>query len=171
MSETASHIAFVSVGSNLGDRLENCRRGIEAVRKSDGIEGVKHSPFYQTEPVDFKDQGWFINCAIMLRTGLEPSTLLSRLRWIEKELGRTEGGLRFGPRIIDLDILLFSDRVIRTVELTVPHPRMHKRRFVLKPICDIDPYVVHPVLKCTVMELLARLDVKDQRIIPYPCDS
>jgi len=161
---------YVSVGSNLGDRLKNCRDGIAALTAAGDVELEKQSPFYQTEPVDFKDQDWFVNCAVRISTGIDPLKLLKRLKRIETDAGGREKTIRFGPRILDLDIIFYDDRVIHSPELTIPHPRMHKRHFVLKPICDIDPDIVHPVLKESLFELLTRLDTKNQRIKPYPCD-
>lgn len=152
MMET--HIAFISVGSNIGDRKANCHRGIEAVTASGSLVLTGRSRFYETEPVDYVDQNWFVNAAIRIETTLTPIELLERLKDIEKSAGRTESGLRFGPRVLDLDILLFGDRVMDTDRLVIPHPRMHERRFVLKPVCDIDPLVVHPVLKRSVRAIL-----------------
>jgi 2-amino-4-hydroxy-6-hydroxymethyldihydropteridine diphosphokinase len=172
MSETkkATNGIYVSVGSNLGDRLKNCRDGIAALTAAGDIALEKQSPFYQTEPVDFRDQDWFVNCAVRISTGIGPLKLLSRLNQIETDAGRREKTIRFGPRILDLDIIFYNGRVIHSPELTIPHPRMHKRHFVLKPICDIDPDVVHPVLKERLFELLIRLDTKNQRLKRYPCD-
>lgn len=161
---------YVSVGSNLGDRLKNCRDGIAALISTGNVELEKESPFYQTEPVDYKDQDWFVNGAVRIFTDIDPLKLLKRLKMIETDTGRREKTIRFGPRILDLDIIFYDDRVIHSPELTIPHPRMHKRHFVLKPICDIDPHIVHPVLKESLVELLTRLDTKNQRIKPYPCD-
>jgi 2-amino-4-hydroxy-6-hydroxymethyldihydropteridine diphosphokinase len=161
---------YLSVGSNLGDRLKNCRDGIAALTEAGDIELGKQSAFYKTEPVNYRDQDWFVNCAVRIYTGVDPFNLLKRLKRIETDTGRQEKTIRFGPRILDLDIIFYDDRVIHSPELTIPHPRMHKRHFVLKPICDIDPHIVHPVLKEGLVELLTRLDTKNQRIKPYPCD-
>lgn len=152
MMET--HIAFVSVGSNIGDRKANCRSGIEAVTTGGSVVLTGSSGFYETEPVDYVDQDWFVNAAIRVETTLSPIQLLERLKDIEKSVGRTESALRFGPRVLDLDILLFDDRVMNTDRLVIPHPRMHERRFVLKPVCDMDPFVIHPVLKRSVLAIL-----------------
>ncbi|MEJ2168022.1 MAG: 2-amino-4-hydroxy-6-hydroxymethyldihydropteridine diphosphokinase [Desulfobacterales bacterium] len=161
------HIAYISVGSNLGQKEENCRSGIAALIHSSHARLVGQSPFYQTEPVDYLDQEWFTNCVVKIETDLDPLNLLSTLKSIEQAAGRVKDTIRFGPRILDMDIILFDDLVMRGPSLTVPHPRMHKRRFVLKPMCDIDPDVLHPVLKRTMGSLLRDLDEKGQRIVEY----
>jgi 2-amino-4-hydroxy-6-hydroxymethyldihydropteridine diphosphokinase len=152
-----THIVFVSVGSNIGDRKANCQRGIKTVLASGSVVLTGSSGFYETEPVDFADQEWFVNAAIRIETPLGPIELLDMLKNIEKTAGRIESALRFGPRVLDLDIIFFDDRVMNTDRLVIPHPRMHERRFVLKPVCDIDPLVVHPVLKRSVLSILSDL--------------
>ena len=119
---------------------------------------VAQSLFYETEPVGFKDQGWFINGAIKIETTLSPHSLLAALKDIEKKLGRCRQPVRFGPRVIDLDIIFYDKLVLNTPELEIPHPRMHQRRFVLKPICDIEPDLHHPRLRQTVMALYEAMD-------------
>jgi 2-amino-4-hydroxy-6-hydroxymethyldihydropteridine diphosphokinase len=126
---------------------------------------------YETAPVGYEDQGWFVNGAVKIRTYLDPEGLLARLRSIEKELGRKPTGTPFGPRVLDFDILLFEDLIIKTEHLTIPHPELHKRRFVLKPLADIAPDIVHPVLKETILTLLANLKDDGKAIVPYSCDS
>jgi 2-amino-4-hydroxy-6-hydroxymethyldihydropteridine diphosphokinase len=161
------HIAYISVGSNLGQKVENCRSGIAALIRSGNTRLVDQSPIYRTEPVDYLHQEWFVNCVVKIETGLDPLGLLNILKSIERAAGRIKDTIRFGPRILDLDIILFDDLVINAPALTVPHPRMHKRRFVLKPICDIDPDINHPVLHRTMESLLEDLDEKGQRIVEY----
>ena len=164
------HIAYISAGSNIGNRLENCQNGITALTES-GITTLKDkSPFYITEPVDYKDQDWFVNAVVKIETILDPFQLLSRLKSIQQDAGRINDSIRFGPRILDLDIILYDDIIINLSELIIPHPKMHKRRFVLKPFCDIDPTIVHPVLKMDMQSLLDNLDNKEQRLIQYKCD-
>ena len=158
------HGVFISVGSNMGDRLSLCRQGIDRLKAHPDIRLTACSPFYETEPVDFTDQGWFINAVIKIETGLLPHQLLDILKDAQAEAGRTATAVRFGPRVLDLDILLYDDWVVHTPELSIPHPRMHKRRFVLVPMCDIDPKVRHPLLKCPMHQLLARLGVEKQTI-------
>ena len=161
------HTAYISVGSNLGQKAENCRDGIAALIRSGHIRLVDQSPFYRTEPVDYQDQEWFVNCVLKIETDLDPLSLLSILKSIERAAGRIKDTIRFGPRILDMDIILFDDLVMNGTILTVPHPRMHKRRFVLKPICDIDPGINHPVFQRTMESLLGDLDKKGQRIVEY----
>ncbi len=161
------HIAYISVGSNLGHKLENCRNGIAALTRSADIEFIDQSPIYRTEPVDYQDQDWFVNYAVKIETVLDPLSLLNILKSIELEAGRVPQAIRFGPRVLDLDIILYDDVVQNDSRLTIPHPRMHKRRFVLKPICDIDPDINHPVLQQTMLDLLENLAEDGQGIIEY----
>jgi 2-amino-4-hydroxy-6-hydroxymethyldihydropteridine diphosphokinase len=140
------HTAFISIGSNLGNKLANCYDAIDAIRRTGAGRIVAQSKFYYTEPVDFVDQDWFVNAALKIETVLEPLALLSALQEIQMTAGRKSGGIRYGPRIIDLDIIFYDNIIFEHERLMIPHPRMHKRRFVLQPICDIDPQVIHPVL-------------------------
>jgi 2-amino-4-hydroxy-6-hydroxymethyldihydropteridine diphosphokinase len=161
------HTAYLSVGSNLGNKLDNCRDGIAALTQVSGTRLIDQSRIYRTEPVDYLDQDWFVNYVVKLETDLEPPALLKHIKSIERAAGRLQDTIRFGPRILDLDILLFDDVVQDGFGLTIPHPRMHKRRFVLKPICDIDPEINHPVLQCSMLTLLNELDDQEQGIIEY----
>ncbi|MEJ2729159.1 MAG: 2-amino-4-hydroxy-6-hydroxymethyldihydropteridine diphosphokinase [Deltaproteobacteria bacterium] len=161
------HIAYISVGSNMGDRLQNCLRGIEALTEIGNSRILAQSRIYTTEPVDYKDQGWFINIMVKLETADDPFKLLDRIKEIQRAAGRAQDPIRFGPRILDLDIIFYDDRIIESKRLVVPHPRMHKRRFVLKPICDIDPKIIHPVLKQEMQMLLKSLGKKEQKVYPY----
>lgn len=128
-------VAYLSLGSNLGDRLENLRQGLRLLCEN-GITLCRTSSVYETEPVDYKEQDWFLNCVAEISTTLEPLTLLRRLRRVETELGR-QRAIPKGPRTLDMDILLFGDSVLQTDELTIPHPRMLQRRFVLEPLREI----------------------------------
>ena len=161
------HIAYISVGSNMGDRLQNCLRGIEALTEDGNSRILAQSRIYTTEPVDYKDQDWFINMMVKLETTDDPFELLDHIEEIQRAAGRMQDPIRFGPRILDLDIILYDDRIIETERLAVPHPRMHKRRFVLKPICDIDPGIIHPVLKQEMQILLKSVGEKKQKVYPY----
>jgi 2-amino-4-hydroxy-6-hydroxymethyldihydropteridine diphosphokinase len=161
------HIAYISVGSNLGQKIDNCRSGIAALTRTGNTRLVDQSFIYRTEPVDYLDQDWFVNCVAKIETDLDPLNLLNILKSIERAAGRIKDSIRFGPRILDLDIILYDNFIMDTPPLTVPHPRMHKRRFVLKPLCDIDPGITHPVLHRTMESLLEDLDDKGQRIIEY----
>ena len=159
------HQAFVSVGSNLGDKIENCRNGIKGLLADGRSTLVKSSSFYRTSPVDFLDQEWFVNLVVKINTTLDPFELMDRIQRIEKAAGRKADTVRFGPRVLDLDIVLFGDRAIRTDTLEIPHPRMHKRRFVLKPICDIEPSMVHPLLGKDMRSLLDSLEDTGQKVL------
>ena len=150
--------AYLSIGSNLGDKYANCLEGVDRVDALDLTRVVAVSGFYRTEPVDFLDQAWFVNGALKIETGLEPLELIHRLKETERRLGQIEKEVRFGPRIIDLDIILYGNTVMDTGVLTIPHPRMHQRCFVLKPLCDIGADTVHPVLGETMEQLLKRIE-------------
>jgi 2-amino-4-hydroxy-6-hydroxymethyldihydropteridine diphosphokinase len=115
--------------------------------------------------VDYSDQDWFVNVVAKIQTQSEPAVLFRDLKSVERGFGRKKDGIRFGPRILDLDILLYDRLILKSVELTIPHPRMHQRRFVLQPMCDIDPHMVHPVLKKDMRSLLDALGENEQRII------
>ena len=143
---------YLSLGSNLGERAKNLRAAIAALADA-GVRLGKVSSFYETEPVDLREQPWFLNCAVEGKTELPPSALLKKLREIETRMG-SKKLIAKGPRLIDVDILLYGGETIDTPELQVPHPRMHSRRFVLVPLQEIAPQAVHPSLKRTVKQLL-----------------
>lgn len=145
---------YLSLGSNMGDREAHLRDAIARLQGESRVVSI--SSFYETEPVEFTDQAWFLNCAVALETTETPEQLMAAILNIEREMGR-QRIQRKGPRVIDIDILLFSDRIIDTKELAVPHPAMHQRRFVLQPLVEIGPEVLHPVLKRTVRQLLDAL--------------
>jgi 2-amino-4-hydroxy-6-hydroxymethyldihydropteridine diphosphokinase len=161
------HIVYISAGSNMGDRLQNCRKGIESLTESGNSRILAQSCIYTTEPVDYEDQDWFINMMVKLETAHDPFQLLDHIEHIQRAAGRMHDPIRFGPRILDLDIILYDDRIIDSERLVVPHPRMHKRSFVLKPICDIDPAIIHPVLKQDMQSLLKRLGQDKQKVLEY----
>jgi 2-amino-4-hydroxy-6-hydroxymethyldihydropteridine diphosphokinase len=162
---SAVHRVFISVGSNLGDALDNCLKGIAALTEAGTTSLRAVSRFYRTAPVDYTNQDWFVNAAVLIDTHLEPLALLDRTMAIQQRMGRKQNAIRFGPRLLDLDILLYDDRVMVAPRLEIPHPRMHKRAFVLQPICDIDPTVIHPVLKRSMGDLLDALDDDSQQIV------
>lgn len=147
--------AYLSLGSNIGDREANLRTAIAALPGA-GVHITRVSSFYETEPVDFLDQPWFLNCVIEIETNLDALSLLRALQKIETKMGSKKEFAK-GPRLIDMDILLYGDETIATPELRVPHPRMHSRRFVLVPLADIAPDLKHPAWKGTAAELLKRV--------------
>lgn len=164
------HIAILSVGSNIGDKLANCKNGIAALTEDGATELVAQSAFYKTPPVDYTEQDWFINAAVKIETTLSPEELLRSNQRIQSFAGREKDTIRFGPRILDIDIIFYDDQIIDKPDLEIPHPRAHKRRFVLQPICDIDREIVHPVLKKSVQILLDSLQDDSQGIERIECD-
>lgn len=151
---------YLSLGSNLGDRAAHLRRALAELDEA-GIRVVRVSPFYRTEPVDYRPQPWFVNCVAEIQTDLLPLRLLSALQKIELKTGRRRT-LRKGPRPVDLDILFYEDAVIRAAALTVPHARLAERRFVLVPLCDIAPNFRHPATRRTVREMLSETPDRSQ---------
>jgi 2-amino-4-hydroxy-6-hydroxymethyldihydropteridine diphosphokinase len=137
--------SFVGLGSNLGDPQEQIRRALELMAAEEGVEVVAVSALRETDPVGYEDQPRFLNGAAELRTSLSARELLGRLLGIERRLGRVRGeGPRFGPRTIDLDLLLHGDQVVAEPGLVVPHPRLHERRFALEPLAELDPALEIP---------------------------
>jgi 2-amino-4-hydroxy-6-hydroxymethyldihydropteridine diphosphokinase len=143
---------YIGIGSNLGDRHRNCIRAIELLSQN-GLPPAKQSSMQETEPWGVTEQPGFINMAVEVLTDLEPVTLLKVLKKIEKDMGRQDT-IKWGPRIIDLDILLYDDIIFKTDSLIIPHPLMHQREFVLRPLSEIAKDFIHPVLKKSIGDLL-----------------
>jgi 2-amino-4-hydroxy-6-hydroxymethyldihydropteridine diphosphokinase len=150
------HIAYIGIGSNLGDKLHHCEKAISEILKIDHHKLLAKSSLFKTQPIGYTSQNWFVNGVIKIETDLEAPELLRTLKTIESQLDRTET-FRWGPRTIDLDILFFDDIEIHTEELQIPHPLIQDRQFVLIPLAEIDRNFIHPVLKKTIQELLNNL--------------
>jgi 2-amino-4-hydroxy-6-hydroxymethyldihydropteridine diphosphokinase len=136
--------AYVGLGANLGNREQTIRRAVDALGRRPGVDVLAVSAFRETEPVGFTDQPPFLNGAAVVETDLEPRALLEALLAVERELGRTRDGPRFGPRTIDLDLLVFGNREVSEPGLTVPHPRLAERAFALEPLVELDPELEIP---------------------------
>lgn len=152
------HIAYIGIGSNLGDKIRQCQRAISKVLKIPGHRLLAQSSLYRTQPLGYLEQDWFVNGVIKIETNLTPFELFNMLKEIEFKMGRKKT-FPGGPRVIDLDLLFYDDQIIQTVELQIPHPRLIGRQFVLIPLMDIDPFLVHPILRKTVKELLSEIKV------------
>lgn len=150
---------FIGLGTNLGDKKNNLEQAITLMKQKCKI--LKQSKLYETEPVGYKDQDWFLNCVVEIETELDPLELFDFLQSIEKEMKRIKT-VKDGPRVIDLDILFYEDQVINHENLIIPHPRLHERLFVLIPMSDINPNFNHPTFGETIKEL--RDECNDQKI-------
>ena len=156
------HIAYIGIGSNIGDKLNNCEKAISEILKADRHRLLARSSLFKTQPLGYTSQDWFVNGVIKIETDSEAHELLRTLKTIESQLGRTET-LRWGPRTMDLDSLFFDDLEIHTEELQIPHPRLQNRQFVLIPLVEIDRNLIHPILKKTIQQLLSDL-MEDQGV-------
>ena len=154
---------YLGLGANVGNRLANLRLALARMRTFARLEAV--SRLYETAPVGLEEQPPFLNAACRVTTGLEPAALLRFLKNLEAEIGRRPGGPLGGPRPIDLDILLYGERVVETKSLCIPHPRLADRAFVLAPLCDLAPELRHPLLGKTMRELLDAVGEADVKVV------
>jgi len=157
------HTIYIALGTNIGDRLANLRVALNAFAPQ--IKVLKEAHIYETPPWGYEDQPAFLNMVIRAETDLEPEALLEFLKQLEVQLGR-ESSFRWGPRLIDLDILFYDDLVIDTPPLVIPHPRLHERAFVLVPLTDVAADVVHPILGEFVWELMQKADISGIHPLP-----
>jgi len=163
------HRVFIALGSNRGDKKKNCQQALERLTEDPDNRILRQSSWYLTQPVGLDDPEWFINGVFLLETGQAPRELLETLLKIENRLGR-ERTIKWGPRTIDLDILFYDDRVIQEVDLVIPHSELEKRRFVLDPLSEIAPDLIHPVIKKTITELKEALETIEQAIKKLPVE-
>jgi 2-amino-4-hydroxy-6-hydroxymethyldihydropteridine diphosphokinase len=155
-------ICYIGIGSNLGDALQNCKHAVESLSYIEGVILIQTSSFYETEPVGIEEQNYFVNTVAEIKTKLIVRDLWEALQKIEKSMGRKRGA-KGGPRIIDLDLLFYGNDIIQDAGLTVPHPELHKRRFVLEPLNEIASYFIHPTFGISVRGLKSRL--KDNKTV------
>jgi 2-amino-4-hydroxy-6-hydroxymethyldihydropteridine diphosphokinase len=160
-TERAPVIAYLGLGANLGDPEAQLREALERLNAAEEVEVTRVSTFYRSPPLGPENQPWYVNAVARLRTRLGPEELLRLLQQVETALGRVRGE-RWGPRRLDLDLLLYNGEVILTPNLVVPHPEMHRRAFVLAPLAEIAPGAWHPVLKKSAGDLLAALAPADR---------
>ena len=156
------HIVYIGIGSNIEEKRNNCLKAVSLILQLRENQLISQSSFYATQPWGKSDQDWFLNSVIKIKTSLLPQDLLSALQEIEKKAGRKKT-VKWGPRVIDLDILIFNEKIIKTPDLIIPHPFLHQRKFVLMPLNEIAPALIHPVLKKPISELLEGL--KDKKIV------
>jgi 2-amino-4-hydroxy-6-hydroxymethyldihydropteridine diphosphokinase len=152
------HEIYLGLGTNIGDRLANLKAAVDALPPE--VEAAAVSPIYQTPPWGYEDQEDFLNQVVMAETNLEPLALLEYIKEIEEQVGRRVT-FRWGPREIDIDILFYDDLVMENETLTIPHPRVHERAFMLVPLADIAPELMHPLAGQTINKLLNKLDKSD----------
>ncbi|MEN6331270.1 MAG: 2-amino-4-hydroxy-6-hydroxymethyldihydropteridine diphosphokinase [Smithella sp.] len=153
---------YIAIGSNLGDALQNCKEAVGRISRVKEIQLTEVSSFYSSEPVGIENQNWFVNAVIEIKTTLAARDLLHVLQDIENTMGRKRE-IKGGPRIIDVDLLFYGQAVIGEADLTVPHPEIHKRRFVLEPLNEIASYLIHPAFGVSVRGLKDRLN--DQKVV------
>ncbi|MCW7753761.1 2-amino-4-hydroxy-6-hydroxymethyldihydropteridine diphosphokinase [Desulfobotulus sp. H1] len=163
--------AWISMGANLGNPEKSLTRVLEKLHMVPDIILEAVSPFYRTAPVDYENQPFFVNAAVRVRTTLIPEDLLACLLRLQAEAGQKEKVFRYGPRMLDLDLLLYESSVHCSDTLILPHPRFHRRRFVLRPLCDIDPDMIHPLLHESMQELLQQLPANSQWVERILCPA
>ena len=154
---------FLGIGSNMDDPSKKCLELISLLKRQADITLKESSSFYRTEPVGYKEQDWFINLVVRVSSGLRPEKLLIRCKEMEKDMGRKKSSIPGGPRAMDIDILFYDRLILDTEELTIPHPGLHLRKFVLLPLNEINKDFIHPVLNKSVSELLSEL--KDNLVV------
>jgi len=162
-------LAYIGIGSNLGDKVANCRRALEAIGADPRNRLGQCSPLYRTEPVGKRDQDWFINGVAAVETSMTPQEMLEFLLSVEDRMGRVRQE-KWGPRIIDLDILFYGEMVLDGNNLQIPHPRLRERRFVLIPLKDIAPDLIHPVFRRNISQLLSELKA-EEIVLPFSEDK
>lgn len=150
--------AYIGIGSNLGDRIKHCQETIGAILDIAGVTAIRASSLYETAPVPPASGSWFVNGVVSVQTQIKPGALLLELLRIERSMGRAAERARGEDRSIDLDLLLVGSQIVEQPDLVLPHPRLHQRRFVLVPLCELDPDLHHPVFGVTMRQLLDRLD-------------
>jgi 2-amino-4-hydroxy-6-hydroxymethyldihydropteridine diphosphokinase len=155
MGESKSHKVYIALGTNLGNRLENLKTALKLLLPE--VRVIKASPVYETPPWGYLNQADFLNQVIEAETDLTPEELLVYLKGLEAQIGR-RASFKYGPRLIDLDILFYEDLILETAHLSIPHPRMHERSFVLVPLADLNPDLLHPKADRTIRELLGSTD-------------
>jgi 2-amino-4-hydroxy-6-hydroxymethyldihydropteridine diphosphokinase len=158
---------YLGLGSNIGDKVANCLLALEEISASDRNHIHAVSSLYKTEPIGYQDQDWFINCVAEVSTTLPPRPVHAFLQGIEKRMGR-EKTVPMGPRIIDLDILFYGNEIVDEADLTIPHPRLHERGFVLVPLAELAPDLLHPLLQTTVRDFLKKSGQKGVELYASP---
>lgn len=158
---------YLGLGSNIGDKVANCLLALEELSASDHNHLHAVSSLYKTEPVGYHEQDWFVNCVARVSTNLQPRPFHAFLQGIEQRMGRVKT-IPMGPRIIDLDILLYGNEVLDEADLVIPHPRLHERGFVLVPLAELAPDLLHPVLQKTVRDLLKQCGQKGVELLAPP---
>lgn len=171
ITETKPVLAYIGLGANLGEPVAQVRRALAGLAELDEVEVLRVSRLYRNPPLGPKEQPWYVNAVAQVRTRLTTEELLRALRRLETALGRVRRE-HWGPRIIDLDLLLFDGEVVNTAGLVLPHPEMHRRAFVLVPLAEIAPEAWHPGLKKSALQLLAELDPADREALkPIPAEE